>query len=690
MYPLRLKLFLSIIYKNSPKRRKAMTTMMTANDITPITSTKAFYKVIIRRFICIYTIMAAILAFLIFYIYQGYTHNLEQKILSREETFVASTTQAIQKEIQVQLRIMQVNAKLKLLRDFIDNGNKVAKQELQLHFSNLALTFYHYDQIRFIDLQGHERIRVNYKNNSAVIVSDQNLQDKSRTKYFREGIKLAPGQIYVTPMELNIEHNQIEYPYKPVVRFTTPVVNSKGEKMGLFVLNYLATELLESFREQMELRLRGQGMLINPQGYWISNHDRSNEWGNSLDQVDQKFEHQYPKTWQTIKNNEDGVLKTSQGIFRYKSINPFNTDGIGSYRAEDIINLSISNESKENSNWKLVIFLPNEEIQKESFFYSTEGRIIIFFFFVALGTILLLLLILYERKYRQDAYDLFIKEELNDLYENSPCGYHSLDKQGKIIKINQTELNWLGYTREEVLGKSFTYFLTPSSLNAFQSFLENLKVEKQISGIVLEILCKDGSTFFVSTSATSILEKGLFAIARTSTFDISDRIKLENRLAYIANTDVLTNISNRRHFFTLAKGKFNTEGNVSLLMLDIDHFKKVNDQYGHDIGDEVLKHIVLTLKQALPKDAIFARLGGEEFAVLLSAYNSDNTLSLAQKLCKLIENTPVIINTETTLNITVSIGTANRTKMSEDINFLLKQGDINLYHAKTTGRNKAI
>ena len=87
------------------------------------------------------------------------------------------------------------------------------------------------------------------------------------------------------------------------------------------------------------------------------------------------------------------------------------------------------------------------------------------------------------------------------------------------------------------------------------------------------------------------------------------RIELENRLAYIANTDVLTEISNRRHFFTLATQKVETEKQLSLLMLDIDHFKHVNDKFGHDAGDDVLKYIASNLQQNLPTRGNFSKIG---------------------------------------------------------------------------------
>jgi len=659
-------------------------------DINSPTELKYFFSLVFKRFLIIYGFSAGVLAALTFYIYQEYNTNLENTLLDQEETFVSSTTQAIQKEMQIQLMVMQMNARSTQLINFIKHETPATRQILQAHFSNLALTFYRYDQIRFIDLQGKERIRINYKEGKTYIVEKTELQDKSQSNYFREGIKLAPGKVYVSPMELNKEHGKIEIPYKPVVRFATPVFDKQGEKVGLIVLNYLATELLQNFREQMELRIRGQGMLIDPQGYWISNHDRSNEWGNSLTEVDKTFEQEYPAAWQKIKQKRQGVLKTNKGIFRYKSINPFNLESIGNYKIEDQIKLTISEQSGHNNDWKLVIFLPNETILKESFFCSTEGKIIVVFFFISLAIITFLLLIISEEKRRQNKYDLFVKDELSDLYENAPCGYHSLDKQGHILKMNQTELNWLGYSKAEVIGKSFADFLTPPSQQVFHEFLQQLALNKKIEGVVLEIQCKEGHHFFVSTSATSIMEQGNFVIARTSAFDITDRIELERRLAYIAHTDVLTEISNRRHFFELSHEQFTTHESLSLLMLDIDHFKKINDQYGHDVGDLVLKEIVRLLQKQLPEDAIFARLGGEEFAILLANLSSEQSLSLAENLCNVIASTAIQISAETCIDVTTSVGIAQRTSQQDTISDLLKRADIALYQAKTTGRNKVV
>lgn len=655
-------------------------------DIEP----HSFTASVLRRFIWIYLLIATALALTLGYIHFQYTQNLEKTMLDQEEAFVTSTTQALQKEMQIQLMVLQMSTRSKALVDFLENGTLSSKKGLESLFANLASTFFRYDQIRLLDIDGKERIRINYINSSVEIVTPVNLQSKKHTDYFQEGIKQSQGKVYVSAMELNVEHGEIEVPYKPVIRFATPVVNKEGKTVGLMVMNYLATELLQNFRDQMELRINGQGMLIDPEGYWLSNHDRSNEWGGSLDTVSQKFQHQYPQAWPTIQKNDNGIYHSDQGIFRYVSINPFSLDSIGKYQAEKTINLSVSEKSRRQNNWKLIIFLPYDVMNQSSFFYKPVGRVIVASLFIGSASILLLLLIMSEQKRRRLRYDLYIKNELIDLYENAPCGYHSLDKNGYVIKMNQTELSWLGYTREEVIGTSFTDFLTEDSVPAFEQFLKNLHLDKTIEGVVLEVQCKDGHTFFVSTSATSILEKGYFAIARTSAFDITERIELERRLDHIANTDVLTEISNRRHFFMQASQILETKEPVSLLMIDADHFKSINDNFGHDIGDLVLKFIATSLQKALPEKAILARIGGEEFAILTTGIDKKETLELANSICEHLANSKIKIDQQLTVEITLSIGTTQRINPNEELNDLLKRADVALYFAKTTGRNKAV
>ena len=105
-----------------------------------------------------------------------------------------------------------------------------------------------YDQIRYLDETGQEIIRINFNNGESAIVPEENLQNKAARYYFRDTIRLGKGEIFVSPLDLNIDHGRIEQPLKPIIRFGTPVFDRRGNKRGVLLLNYFGAELLHVFR----------------------------------------------------------------------------------------------------------------------------------------------------------------------------------------------------------------------------------------------------------------------------------------------------------------------------------------------------------------------------------------------------------------------------------------------------------
>lgn len=656
---------------------------------------------ILKRFLLMMTIFTLVSLGLGYYIYQQYTHSLEEKLLAQEEAFVATTTYSLQKEMQVQLIALQMTSKSKVLSEYLINHSEQSKVSLESKesleglFKNLTVAFQHYDQVRLFDLDGDEMIRINYNHGNPSSTDQSNLQNKHNRYYFQQALSMKPNETYVSKMDLNIENEKIEVPYNPTLRFATQVLDDNGDAVGVLILNYLANDLLENFRHQMTLRINGQGMLIDEQGYWLSNHDRSNEWGMSLGHPENHFKKRYPTAWPIISKSNNGTLKTENGLFRYQAITPLDFSSIESpnKQTDNHAHFPITMESIHNTNWKLVIFLPNEIIQQYSFFYKQSGRLLIALLYFSIAFIMLLLITNSEQKKLRKKNHIRISSELKDLYENAPCGYHTLNPQGVVTRINKTELNWLGYEREEVIGQSFAKFLTPASQDTFETFLTALPKKQEMDGIVLEVQPKQGETFFVSTSAVVLLNEGNFALARTSAFNITDRIELEKRLEYIANTDVLTGISNRRHFFEQVTPLFNqcqdTQTPLTLLMIDVDHFKSVNDIYGHDAGDLVLQHLSHTIKESIHESMLFARLGGEEFVVVAQC-NQDEGLILAEQIRSIISLSHIHITEDTQVTITLSIGVAVNHPQHTDIDDILKQADLALYEAKQTGRNRVL
>lgn len=169
---------------------------------------------------------------------------------------------------------------------------------------------------------------------------------------------------------------------------------------------------------------------------------------------------------------------------------------------------------------------------------------------------------------------------------------------------------------------------------------------------------------------------------------ILDNRSLNEKMLLQANIDSLTGCCNRKSFYELIKTRSIYENNYCILMFDIDKFKLVNDKYGHDAGDRVLKTFGELLLNSTRKDDIVCRYGGEEFVVYLHGVCSKTVSFIkADKLRKLIEST-VVMSDKVKIKFTISIGVAVNTDEVSDIQDVIKIADNNLYKSKNTGRNK--
>ncbi|MEA4806294.1 sensor domain-containing diguanylate cyclase [Acetobacterium wieringae] len=178
-----------------------------------------------------------------------------------------------------------------------------------------------YDQIRFIDVDGNEVIRVNYDENGATLTDSDDLQNKADRYYFTAGINLAQNQIYVSPLDLNKENDQIEQPIKPMIRLATPYYGARGQLLGLVVLNYTANDLLAQV-EKIATASQGQVFMLNADGYWLYNSaDPNRAWGFMYDnRLNDSFKTDFPEVWSTIQSQKNSTLTTTAGVFAYTNI----------------------------------------------------------------------------------------------------------------------------------------------------------------------------------------------------------------------------------------------------------------------------------------------------------------------------------------------------------------------------------
>ncbi len=287
----------------------------------------------------------------------------------------------------------------------------------------------------------------------------------------------------------------------------------------------------------------------------------------------------------------------------------------------------------------------------------------------------------------------------NELILNSAGeGIFGVDRKGLCTFINPAALSLMGYERQEVLGAR------PHEL--FYSYSPDFDAQGgQICPILSTLVDgirrageekfvrKTGDTFPVHLTITPMHEDGQLIGAVVVFQDISRRKSLEQELLQLANTDALTGISNRRRFLeqldmALHQG-LRTGECGAMLMLDLDYFKNVNDQYGHAVGDAALIHFSQLARHRLQGDALFGRLGGEEFGVFLPGMDRDSAVQCAERLRRYVAENP-LRTSKVELALTVSIGLSMQNPGESDADALILRADVALYQAKQQGRDRVI
>lgn len=234
------------------------------------------------------------------------------------------------------------------------------------------------------------------------------------------------------------------------------------------------------------------------------------------------------------------------------------------------------------------------------------------------------------------------------------------------------------------------------SYNLFYVAIINCIVCMLLNNTLNEFYIDQSSDAFLSTTIS--IRIGLFMLALgplTLAINSLNRQKLYQQILYLANYDSLTTVMNRRFFYEQsediirAKNKLQAEKTIAILLLDLDHFKNINDQYGHHNGDLVLQIFSERIKLVLREDDLFGRLGGEEFAILLKNVSLKQSISIADRIRDTIQSLPIELDKHQHIYISVSIGLSfEKLPSALPLQHLINRADQALYQAKEKGRNQ--
>lgn len=269
------------------------------------------------------------------------------------------------------------------------------------------------------------------------------------------------------------------------------------------------------------------------------------------------------------------------------------------------------------------------------------------------------------------------------ILENAPCGIALLTPDLEIISCNTWGATLLNTTSAELVAgrQSLVTYLKNKTLPALDRNKERIKFDT--------VFLVHDKPIDISLTFTPAPKNGWILVFS----DITDRVKLTRKLEELATTDPLTGLYNRRHFTERADEEITRQArsrdNLSLAILDVDHFKNINDKHGHSAGDTALKSLATIIQDTIRTTDISGRIGGEEFSILLPDTDTDGATEICERLRTSVEES-LIDHEGTNISLTISIGISPIKIGERDWNSAFSRADQALYEAKNNGRNQVI
>ncbi|MGF1719284.1 sensor domain-containing diguanylate cyclase [Vibrio kyushuensis] len=608
-----------------------------------------------------FTLMFIVLSIVptLFFVSEWY--RIEERATSRVEQetralleFNQLSLQSTLSDIEASVELLSSNNLLHSAVTAKDTLNINAVQDLWILIARSKGYFSH---LRFLDNSGREVIRINSVDNYIEVVPKEFLQDKSARDYFQYAKTLKPNQSGSFGIDIEYENGKVVTPITPALRLIVPV-DVEFKRYGYFIANLNFDAIYNSLGHSSKSQLKPD--ILKANGFYLQSQTFSQLLGDIVSEhADFNIQNQLPLVWKESQTNPTGSVFDAGSWWSYSK-------------------LSLSNQLM-GKDLLLVLNVPDQKINEIISEEFDDISLLALAVYIIIGLVTFLFCGWNIRHQKHS-----VESQIARVAMNGMSAVLISDRNNRIISVNKEFTRLSGYTLDEVKGKSPSIFASGKHQQQFYiKMWKHLLAEGSWEGEVVNQR-KDGSTLTEILRIQTVSDRqGEILFYVGSFVDITQRKELENRLRELSEKDSLSGLWNRRKFDkqmrreTRRSRRYPTQYQSCLAIIDIDNFKRVNDELGHDEGDRVIKSVSSIILEQIRDTDFLARIGGEEFGLImphtpiLEAEMVVNRLRIAISLCH--EN-----------SVSVSGGVSD---IDSSVERSYKRADIALYESKSSGKN---
>ncbi|WP_197413134.1 sensor domain-containing diguanylate cyclase [Vibrio sp. MEBiC08052] len=620
----------------------------------------------------LYSLLVGLFLLLLSTLYRVELYKVDSTLISNATNQVSSAKKALENALRWRVSDLDFFERT-LIRAEFDQSGHLNTEKLASLWRTFIQSRRVYTEVKWVNFSGQEQIKINYKQGRLLVARGDNLTNISQASYFKDIMTFPRKKLFISSLSIDMKESVNAIDDVPVLVF-----GEKLEKMpknthlqGVLIVSYKIDDLLSRLYN------------IN-EDLWLSNH--IGQWfkiasDNSLEKIYQlKYQIKMPidhiQVWKKISTETSGTFVDD---YEFGVFDTVLTVGKSGKIHGTKFYVSTSERQSPHYPWKIIYYIEKNHLdllKKSIHHYHIVmiGGFLIFFIFFGYYIFAMYF------KSQKTINKLLMANQIIDNY----VIYATADLDDHLESVSEAFCQVSGYTAEELQGQSYYRLCHPDiSEDLPVDIKDSILAEQPWSGEIKK-LSKTGEVYWVLAYIEPTHDVNARLIGYTTVEqNITDRKHLE----VLSVTDRLTGMHNRLKLDeTLEKEVYRADRRqhpLSIIMLDIDDFKVVNDTFGHQVGDEVLCKIAELLKHYVRKTDIPGRWGGEEFLIVCPETDLHGVQILAEKIRQSLMNHDF----DVVGRCTCSFGVVSRMD-NESIEQMIERADIALYTAKDRGKNR--